>query len=57
MPRPERGAGRGTVLYAPWRGFRERPWFGALLYPFGDWAWLVAPLWLPPSLPLRRRSP
>jgi DNA-binding NarL/FixJ family response regulator len=29
-PRPERGVGQGTVLYALLQGFAERPWFDAL---------------------------
>lgn len=38
MPRPEKGRRPGYVLYAPWRGFSERPWFD-VLFVFG-----VAPM-------------
>ncbi len=29
---PRKGRRPGYVLYAPWRGFRERPWFDALFF-------------------------
>ena len=30
VPAPRKGRRPGHVLYAPWRGFLERPWFDAL---------------------------
>lgn len=33
---PKTGRRPGYVLYAPWRGFLERPWFDAL-FVFGVW--------------------
>ncbi len=32
VPAPRKGRRPGYVLYAPWRGFDERPWFDALFH-------------------------